>query len=151
MILLASLALADDGDLADFEFDDISKPTITKSIDRRADLEVFDDDDFQEDQPSLQNAFVAKEQQIRVALQRATKDKKHTKSFTQILPIMRSLSKQQKIVLAALISAQSGAPPGKEISFKQVRLYFLYRRYQMVSFYHISFIKLKDGKTSGYY
>lgn len=117
-LMLITLALANESDLADFEFEGESKAQ--KSADRRSDLEVFDDDDFLEDTQSSVNAFVAKEKEIRGALQRATNDKKYTQSFTQILPIMRSLNKRQKVVLAALISAQSGAPPGKEINFKQV-------------------------------
>lgn len=118
--MMVTTVLTNDTDLADFEFEDETQ-TDTKNIERRADhLANFDDDDFHEEPPSAVNAFVAKENQIRGALQRATKDKKYKQTFAQILPIMRSLNKQQKIVLASLISAQSGAPPGKEISFKQV-------------------------------
>lgn len=119
LTLLVLSSLADDTDLADFEFEDESKSS-TAAIERRSDLKVIDDDDFHENQQSSVNAFVAKQQQIQGALQRATKNKKYTQIFAQILPIMRSLNKHQKIVLAALITAQSGAPPGKEINFKQV-------------------------------
>lgn len=128
LFLMAALpfivrTVADDTDLADFEFDaDIITERATPA-ERRSDLELLDDTSFEETSStpsSAPNAFAAKEQRIRAALQRATKNGKYTQKFAQLLPILRSLNKQHKIVLASLITAQSGAPPGKEISFKQV-------------------------------
>lgn len=67
------------------------------------------------------NAFVAKEKRVRAALLRATKDSGYRKKFVQIMPILRSLSKPQRLVLAALVSAQTGSLSGKtELNMAQV-------------------------------
>lgn len=70
------------------------------------------------------NAFVAKEKRVRAALLRATKDSGYRKKFVQIMPILRSLSKPQRLVLAALVSAQTGSLSGKtELNMAQVATY----------------------------
>lgn len=72
-------------------------------------------------QQSNGNAFAAKELRIRNALQRATRESAFTRKFAQILPILRTLNPQQRVVLASLITAQSSAAPGKGLNLKQVR------------------------------
>lgn len=68
-----------------------------------------------------QNAFAAKELVIRNALQRATRQGAFTRKFAQILPILRTLNPQQRVVLASLITAQSSAAPGKGLNLQQVK------------------------------
>lgn len=77
---------------------------------------LFDDamDDVEPD------SFSEKEKRIKSALLHSTTDKRNRRIFTQILPILRSLSKQQRTTLAALISAQLSLDPGQELSFSQV-------------------------------
>lgn len=96
-------------DIVDFEFDGVNSndfsDTITKSdgIDR---IDVNWEDRADENERS---AFEAKEQRIRNSLVQATKEVTYMKKFTQILPIIRTLTKQQRLVLASLISAQASA------------------------------------------
>lgn len=123
--IVVAAILAADSELADFDFEP-AKPVDSfnedassdhlDTVERRVDLDVMDD--VTGDEIGTVNAFAEKEQQIRGALQRATKQ--GGRKFTEILPIMRTLSKPQKVVLASLISAQITASSGKELNFKQV-------------------------------
>lgn len=86
-------------------------------IERRADVDVADDD-----QPQPMNPFVLKEQLIRKSLQQATRQGIYTKKFAQLLPIIRALNKQQRLVLASLITVQSSAVQGKGLNLHQVNV-----------------------------
>lgn len=66
------------------------------------------------------NSFVEKEKRIRNALFRSTSDKNNWHTMTQLLPILRSLSKPQKMALFAIVSAQADMRNGNELSYKQV-------------------------------
>lgn len=101
--------------LADFVFD----------VERRADVRVNDEtvDDataVETGRSGPPHAMAAKEQHIRGALQRATQNAAFRRQFVQMVPIVRSLSRQQRLVLASLINAQVGAAPGKALSMQQV-------------------------------
>lgn len=89
------------------------------SFERRADVDVSD-----EDEPQAMNPFVVKEQLIRKSLQQATRQGIYTKKFAQLLPIIRALNKQQRLVLASLITAQSSAVQGKGLNLHQVNCFF---------------------------
>lgn len=95
------------------------------AADRRTDSSL-DDIEFVDGQENVAAAdqkvdgFVAKEKRIRLALQKATKQGVYTKKFAQLLPIMRALNKQQRIVLASLITAQSSVSQGKGLNLQQV-------------------------------
>lgn len=78
-------------------------------------LWAIDDED---EQPVL--SFAEKEKRVRDALFRITMDKNNRRTMTQILPILRSLSKAQKTALAALVSAQAHERNGNELSYEQV-------------------------------
>lgn len=71
------------------------------------------------------DSFSEKEKRIKTALLKSTGDKRNTRIFTQILPILRGLSKSQRTALAALVSAQLSLEPGQELSFEQVCCYNL--------------------------
>lgn len=108
-----------ESELPDFEFDgepiqDYDYSDYGKSIEK---MDSMIDNIAEEDS----NTFAEKEKRIRDALLRSTKDKQNIRTFTQILPILRSLSKPQRLALAAIISAQSSAKPGAELSLDQVR------------------------------
>lgn len=85
------------------------------SFERRADVNVADEDEIQP-----MNPFAVKEQLIRKSLQQATRQGIYTKKFAQLLPIIRALNKQQRLVLASLITAQSSAVHGKGLNLHQV-------------------------------
>lgn len=85
------------------------------SFERRADVDVVDDDE-----PQPMSPFVIKEQLIRKSLQQATRQGIYTRKFAQLLPIIRALNKQQRLVLASLITAQSSAVKGKGLNLHQV-------------------------------
>lgn len=65
-------------------------------------------------------SFVEKEKRIRDALLRSTSDKNNWHTMTQLLPILRSLSKPQKMALFAIVSAQTDMRSGNELSYNQV-------------------------------
>lgn len=103
-----------------------SEVVVQHGADRRVDTEpvVWTDDSGRDaidvQTGRTQNAFAAKELRIRNALQRATRQGAYTRKFAQILPILRTLNPQQRLVLASLISAQSSAAPGKGLDLQQV-------------------------------
>lgn len=91
---------------------------LTDSFDQPMNVAASDAIDVQTGR--TQNAFAAKELLIRNALQRATRQGAFTRKFAQILPILRTLNPQQRLVLASLITAQSSAAPGKGLDLQQV-------------------------------
>lgn len=66
------------------------------------------------------DSFAEKEKRIRNALLRSTTDKNNSRMLTQILPILRSMSRPQKTALVAIVSAQASMSKGSELSFEQV-------------------------------
>lgn len=113
--------------LANFVFD---RQTGASDVERRADVRMNDDEHITDDsaaaaavesgRSATTHAMAAKEQHIRGALQRATQNAAFRRQFVQMVPIVRSLSRQQRLVLASLINAQVGAAPGKALSMQQV-------------------------------
>lgn len=73
--------------------------------------------DMAEDEPEF---FNEKEQRVRDALLRSTQDVRSQRTLSEMLPILRSLSKQQRLTLAALISTQTSPKSGKSLDVKQV-------------------------------
>ncbi len=114
-------------DLVDFEFDGVNnseKFSKSAGIDR---IDVNLEEPSAGDDDSDSNAFDAKEQRIRDSLAQATKDVHYKKKFAQLLPIMRTLTKQQRLVLASLISAQTSArSSGNVMNFAQVSCFYLF-------------------------
>lgn len=55
----------------------------------------------------------AKEVMIREAVLRALERKDHVGKFAQILPIIRSMSGNQRVALASLVASQVTTPPGR--------------------------------------
>lgn len=137
-VAAAAAVSADDDQLDDFAFEgELAKDTILHKAERRSDanaadlgdidlngdsFEAADNSEIETGRRTPSNAFAAKEQRIRIALQRATKQGPFTRKFAQILPILRTLNAQQRLVLASLITAQSSAAPGDALNLKQVSL-----------------------------
>lgn len=115
------VAAPDDSELEDFDFE--SETTVQGDY---ASVETSDanrlDSVFDEMEDVGPDSFSEKEKRIKYALLRSTSDKRNRRIFTQILPILRSLSKPQRTALAALISAQLSLEPDSELSFGQVNI-----------------------------
>lgn len=80
--------------------------------------------DMAEDEPEF---FNEKEKRVRDALLRSTQDVRSQRTLSEMLPILRSLSQQQRLTLAALISTQTNPKSGKSLDVKQVcRKYYYY-------------------------
>lgn len=73
--------------------------------------------DMAEDEPEF---FNEKEQRVRDALLRSTQDVRSQRTLSEVLPILKSLSKQQRLTLAALISTQTNPKSGKSLDLEQV-------------------------------
>lgn len=107
-------------DLVDFEFDDGNG---NKKISKNDRIDVNWEEDTTADN-NEQNVFDARKQHIRNSLVQATKDATYVKKFAKILPIMRTLTKQQRLVLASLISAQTSARSnGNVMNLAQVSVF----------------------------
>lgn len=119
-----SVCSSEDTDLPDFEFSDPSNDYPMEdgsmTVHERMDTDRLIED-MADDEPS---SFTEKEKRIRNALLRSTKDQRNRREFSQIFPILRSLSKQQRLALAALVSAQTSAKAGAELDLAQVNFTF---------------------------
>lgn len=73
--------------------------------------------DMAEDEPEF---FNEKEKRVRDALIRSTQDVRSQRTISEVLPILKSLSKQQRLTLAALIATQTNPKSGKSLDSKQV-------------------------------
>lgn len=73
--------------------------------------------DMAEDEPE---SFNEKEQRVRDALIRSTQDVRSQRKLYEVLPILRSLSKEQRLTLAALIAAQTNIKSAKSLDLNQV-------------------------------
>lgn len=96
-------------DLDDFEFEGVNNNQFSETISKSDGIDRIDVNWEDSTVDNNRNAFDAKEQRIRNSLVQATKEVTYMKKFTQILPIIRTLTKQQRLVLASLISAQVSA------------------------------------------
>lgn len=112
-------------ELVDFEFDGVTSNGFSDTISKSDGIDRIDVNYADATDDNERNAFEAKEQRIRNSLVQATKEVTYMKKFTQILPIIRTLTKQQRLVLASLISAQASArSSGNVMNLAQVSFYF---------------------------
>uniref|UniRef100_A0A6B2E9X5 Putative conserved secreted protein n=1 Tax=Phlebotomus kandelakii TaxID=1109342 RepID=A0A6B2E9X5_9DIPT len=114
-------------DLVDFEFETQTPSDYEYieevSADHRNTL-MDDLGDVETDSEPLAVTFHTKEQKVRAALMKAWANMKLRQKFAEILPILRMLSSQQRTALAALVSAQVNAKPGRELNLNQVKSMF---------------------------
>lgn len=116
-VFQASIVCATDDDIELDGFDFESDTTMHgDALDKVNQLNtVFDV--MENDEP---DSFSEKEKRIKLALLRSTSDIRNRRIFTQLLPILRSLSKTQRTAMAALIVGQLSLEPGQELSLSQV-------------------------------
>ncbi|KAH8242056.1 hypothetical protein KR026_000193 [Drosophila bipectinata] len=79
--------------------------------------------DLDEPEPELP-PFDWREKALRTALAKALGDEGLRQKFTEVMPILRVLSHQQRLALSALISAQMNAKKGHDLKLEQVRMMF---------------------------
>lgn len=104
---------------SDFDGDD-DLPSMTHHYHNDPDIRGFERmmlKDMAEDEPEF---FNEKEQRIHDALVRSTQDVRSQRTLSEMLPILRSLSKKQRLVLAALIATQTNPKSGKSLDLKHV-------------------------------
>lgn len=107
-----------DEDLFDFDFGDTEK-----SSDFLEDtVKVENEDNFVsfDVEPPKAGTFDKRQKIVSKALTKALHDKTMRRRFTEIMPILRILSGQQKLALSALISTQVNAKAGHELKYDQV-------------------------------
>lgn len=109
--------------IPDFEFESESPPDYFYPDDELRNVERMVLSEMAEDEPTT---FNEKEKRIRDALLRSTQDVRNRRTLSQVLPILRSISKPQRLALAALISAQTTAKAGDELNLKQVREFIFF-------------------------
>ncbi|XP_061390431.1 neurotrophin 1-like [Musca vetustissima] len=132
------LVSASDEDLMDFDFGDLkeidwnyennnSQELLNKATTATKENSItFDDDiDFlEEDDGDQMQRYDWREKMLRTALSKALTNKVVRQKFIEVMPILRVLSKQQKLALSALITAQFSAKKGHELRLDQVRMMF---------------------------
>jgi len=126
-----------DDEIPDFEFDDNfpnNKFTIQKPQSTSLNLDDFDDffiDDGHDDNTELD--MLSKEKILRNAILRALSTRELKYKFSEVLPLLRHLSKTQRMVFSSIISAQING--GRSFSFAEVRTlaYYLRDHSQMMS------------------
>lgn len=72
------------------------------------------------------NPFVWREKVLRKTLTKSLTNKSLKQKFVEVMPILRVLSKQQRLALSALISAQLHEKKGHELKLEQVTLLLYY-------------------------
>lgn len=66
------------------------------------------------------NPFIWREKSLRKTLTKSLTNKSLKQKFVEVMPILRVLSKQQRLALSALISAQLNEKKGHELKLEQV-------------------------------
>lgn len=110
--------LSAEEDLFDFDFGDSDSPLENyENVAKVETLNNFVNFDFGSPKAG---AFDKRQKIVTKALAKALKDKTMRRRFTEIMPILRILSGQQKLALSALISTQVQAKSGQELKYDQV-------------------------------
>lgn len=107
-------------DTVDFDTDDNLPMAMHHHFHADPDIRGFERQmlsDMAEDEPEF---FNEKELHVRSALERSAHDVRSQRTLSEMLPILRSLSKQQRLTLAALISTQTNIKSGKSLDLQQV-------------------------------
>ncbi|XP_059224692.1 neurotrophin 1 [Stomoxys calcitrans] len=133
------LVSASDEDLMDFDFSDLkeidwnyenenSQENFKKSTAKPEENTITFEDDFdlleEQDNKVHSIPFDWREKLLRTALSKALTNKVVRQKFIEVMPILRVLSRQQKLALSALITAQISAKQGHELKLDQVRMMF---------------------------
>lgn len=123
--MVKSSEIPESDELADFEFE--SQPQSNENNDyfyadeinaaESLEKEPFDDvfEDFNDS-----SDFLSKEQKLKQIMWKALSNRGMKRKFSEILPILRMMNTPQRMTLAALISSQAVASPGKELDLEMV-------------------------------
>lgn len=135
------LRAEEDDDLIDFPFDgdsseslgafELNRETANKPVVSLDDFgDEFDDDvavESDNGDGQKKASFVKnKEKLIRTALSKALTNRSLRQKFVEVVPILRVLSKPQRLAFASLITTQINAKPGQELKLKQVIVLFYF-------------------------
>uniref|UniRef100_A0A1A9W4R8 Uncharacterized protein n=1 Tax=Glossina brevipalpis TaxID=37001 RepID=A0A1A9W4R8_9MUSC len=137
LLYTVCVACTSQEDLMDFDFSnlkeidwnydtssDINNDRNKKPAKIDENLVRFNEEDDLELNENQVNPFDWREKVLRNALSKALTNKSLRQKFVEVMPILRVLSKQQRLALSALISAQINAKKGQELKLEQVRLMF---------------------------
>lgn len=127
--MVKSSEISESDELADFEFE--SQPQTN-------DNDYFYADEINaaeslEKEPPLDDMFddfnngsdlLSKEKKLKQIMLRAWSNNGMKRKFSEILPILRMMNTPQRMTLAALISSQAVATPGKELDLEMVSFMF---------------------------
>lgn len=120
-----------DLEIPDFEFDDefpsnkFTKIQQSKSQSTNLKLDDFDDffiDDGSDDNVELD--MISKEKALKNAILRALSTRELKYKFSEVLPLLRHLSKTQRMVFSSIISAQLNG--GRSFTFEEVCVHIKY-------------------------
>lgn len=111
------------GEIPDFEFDDtFAEPSKRNHKSTRTSFVLDDFDDFfidDDEDVEPEYDIVKKEKKIQRTLFKALADKELKYKFSEVIPLLRNLNKQQRMVFASIISAQLSGK-GKRLKFEEV-------------------------------
>lgn len=124
--MVKSSEITESDELADFEFESQPQPNdndyfyadeinAAESLEKEPFDDVFDDFNDSSD-------FLSKEQKLKQIMWKALSNNGMRRKFSEILPILRMMNTPQRMTLAALISSQAVASPGKELDLEMVSL-----------------------------
>lgn len=120
-VMLSTASSRDE--IPDFEFDDNFPPHRPEPLQRESSFAFDDLDEFFLDSGNEPEYDIAvKEKTLRRALFKALAAKELKYKFSEVLPLLRALSKSQRMVFASIISAQING--GKSLTLEEVRKQF---------------------------
>ncbi|KAH8286868.1 hypothetical protein KR018_003133 [Drosophila ironensis] len=112
----------------DWQLDDLEDQQAlqTEQAEKKLESNMLDFSvDLDEPEPERQvPTFDWRERALRSALAKALADEGLRQKFVEVMPILRVLSRQQRLALSALISAQMNAKKGHDLKLEQVRMMF---------------------------
>lgn len=111
-------------EIPDFEFDDNFPPHQPQPVQRESSFTFDDFDDFfLDDGHEPEYDIATKEKTLHRAILKALASKELKYKFSEVLPLLRALSKSQRTVFASIISAQING--GKSLTLDEVRKRFI--------------------------
>lgn len=132
--LICPITANDNDDLMDFDFETVTSKAPPPSNVSQSEQEpvvvaeafdsAFDEflDIIVDPVPVSPGAHIQqKETRVKNKLVRAWKNPKMQRKFAEVLPILKVMTSEQKIALAALVSAQVGSKQGRELNLNEVR------------------------------
>lgn len=125
LFLSLSVTASENDDLLDFDFESVvkSEPTISSAAKNTQFDSAFDEFlDIIVEPTELGSQIQQKETFVKNKLARAWKNPNMQRQFAEVLPILKVMTSEQKIALAALVSAQVGSKQGRELNIDQVKI-----------------------------